>query len=405
METHQSVLENMRINLQRKLPEVRQCKPHKHIMSIAGGGPSLADTKEQLKGYICAVNGSLRYLLSEGIEVNACGVVDPGEHLAEIIEARPDIHYFIASQAHPKVFEKLKGCHVVMWHASGPEGSEELLKQARPDDWFMIGGGSTMGVRWLNLGHACGFREFHVHGLDSSYRNGQTHAYQERERQNSLVVGGFETSPAFLQQVTDFAATKALLNDSTIHLYGEGLLQSQTPGYWESNADLEHITPPGERWPEGEEIKETLKRMVGDDSVLDFGCGDGRFVESFTPEQYTGVDINPHAIDYCKKRYPDYRFGFSIHHRDVALCFTSLLHVPDSEIENTINRLSCCDRVIVGEIMGRGWRRNGNPPVYNRDKGEYFSMFEAAGMRINSLTQIPYNRYGGTDLTILEFGK
>ena len=224
------VLDNMRINLKRDLYEVRSCRAHSHRMSVAGGGPSLDDTKDKLSGYVCAVNGSMRYLREQGIDVHACGILDPSEHIADSIDAIDGVHYYVASMAHPSVFEKLKNCHVVMWHPSGAIGAEEFLRVERPDDWFMVGGGSTMGVRWLNLGYVCGFREFHVHGLDSSYRDGKTHAYDEHDRKDRITVGDRETSPNFLQQVDDFASTMERFSQNDmekirIKLYGEGLLQ------------------------------------------------------------------------------------------------------------------------------------------------------------------------------------
>ena len=220
------VLNNIAENIKRNLPEVAPCKPHTHTMSIAGGGPSLADTKDQLDGYICAINGSLGYLVDSGVSVNACGVVDPGEHIAGMIVPVDGVHYYIASTAHPKVFEKLKGQHVIMWHPSGPEGAEELLRREKPDDWLVIGGGSTMGVRWLNLGYVCGFRKFNVHGLDSSYRGGNTHAYPDRKRDNIIISDGWETSPNYLLQVADYGDTLKMLPDAEINLFGDGLLQS-----------------------------------------------------------------------------------------------------------------------------------------------------------------------------------
>lgn len=214
------VLDHIRVNLKRNLPEVRPCRAHSHKMSVAGGGPSLEDTKDKLDGYICAINGSLSYLLDNGIKVNACGVVDPHEHVADLIEARPDVHYYIASMAHPKVFEKLKGCHVIMWHASGPEGVDDLVKGLR------IGGGGTMGLRWLNIGYVCGFREFHIHGLDSSFKN-KTHAYPQPIDSQRIKVDGWETKTAFLNQVSDFSNTMAIMDGANFHLYGDGLLQDK----------------------------------------------------------------------------------------------------------------------------------------------------------------------------------
>ena len=125
----QMVLDHMEENLKRGIPEVKACRPHAHKMSVAGGAPSLSDTKGQLDGYVCAINGSLNYLYDNGIEAQACGILDP--HVD--IEPVKGVHYYVCSIARPEVFDALKGEHVVMWHSSGPPGAEEVLKKYRKD--------------------------------------------------------------------------------------------------------------------------------------------------------------------------------------------------------------------------------------------------------------------------------
>ena len=227
----QMVLDHMEINLRRDLPEVKVCRPHAHKMSVAGGAPSLSDTKDKLDGYICAINGSLNYLYDNGIEAQACGILDPH------VDVKPikGVHYYVCSIARPEVFDALKNEHVVMWHSSGPTGAEEVLKKHRKD-YLMMGGGSTMGLRWINLGYMMGFREFHLHGLDSSYRNGSTHAYNDHEREQRMTVNGRETSPNFLKQVSDFSGvmdrfSQPDVDPVNIKLYGTGLMQDTHAQY------------------------------------------------------------------------------------------------------------------------------------------------------------------------------
>lgn len=226
------ILGYIKENIKLQLPEVRPCHAHTHSMSVTGGGPSLKDTQDELSGYICTVNGSHDYLLEQGIRPNACGILDPKPEIANRITPQEDVHYYVASMAHPDVFEKLSGYHVIRWHASGLPGIEGLLRAERPDDWYLIGGGSTMGLRWLNLGYVCGFREFHLHGLDSSYQNGNTHAYSDHKRKNQITIDGRKTSPNFMQQVMDFGAVldrfeQADMDNTDITLYGDGLLQDR----------------------------------------------------------------------------------------------------------------------------------------------------------------------------------
>ena len=232
------MLGNMRSSLERNLPALKVCKPHNLILSVAGGGPSLADTVKDLTGYIATINGSLKFLLSQPI-VNGspyfCGVMDPNEHIADGLVDDCNIRYYVASICHPAVFDKLKNCHVVLWHttpiSTGDEaGATDILK-AYSKDWMAVGGGCTMGLRWINLGYVLGFRNFNLHGLDSSFRGSKTHAYPDRaDKKNHLTVDGRETRLNFLAQVRDFLSVLETLQkpgfDRTeIKVFGEGLLQ------------------------------------------------------------------------------------------------------------------------------------------------------------------------------------
>jgi hypothetical protein len=72
--------------------------------------------------------------------------------------------------------------------------------------------------------------------------------------------------------------------------------------------------------------------------------------------------------------------------------------VPDYEIENVISLAKQYKRIVIGEIMGRQWRRPGNPPVFNRELSEYADMIQRPYEVIN----VQYPRYG-CDLTLAVF--
>lgn len=229
------MLSNMRSALSRGLPEVVGCRPHGHILSVAGGGPSLADTKDRLTGIIAAINGSLGYLTEHGILPHVCGILDPGAHMPDVITADRRVRYYVASICDPGVFDKLKDCDVRLWHPTSVTGGSGLL-ELRGGDWLQIGGGSTMGLRWCNLGYVLGFRTFHLHGLDSSFRDGATHAYQDRERSGEIItVDGRKTRANFLEQVSDFFDMLDLFareaDPVTFEVFGDGLLQDRWKAY------------------------------------------------------------------------------------------------------------------------------------------------------------------------------
>lgn len=221
------MVENIRSALGRGLPEVKFCRPHDLDISIVGGGPSLADTWRDLNGYIAAINGSMAYLLDKGITPNACGLLDPNHHIVDMVPAHKDVTYFVASVCDPDLFDKLRDCHVVLWHPTAIPFSEDILGGR-----LQVGGGCTMGLRWINLAYVCGFRSFHLHGMDSSFRDGKTHAYPDyRDDDEHLTVNGYLTRLNFLEQITDFAGMLARLSmpdvdPINIEVHGDGLLQN-----------------------------------------------------------------------------------------------------------------------------------------------------------------------------------
>lgn len=232
------MLANMRSSIARGLPQVTACRAHGRTLSVAGGGPSLADTRERLGDVIATMNGSLRYLLGQPKDgANyLCGIMDAGEHIADMIVADPQVRYYVASICDPSVFDKLRGCDVRLWHVSpdsteDPKGVAAVLDTAYPDKWHAICGGCTMGLRWINLGYFFGFRRFELHGLDSSFRETATHAYPDRaDAKEWREFRGRMTRPNFLAQVYDFFETVDMFNrpefeDIQIAMLGDGLLQ------------------------------------------------------------------------------------------------------------------------------------------------------------------------------------
>ena len=224
----ETMLEHVRSALGRHLPLPQLCRPHGRTLSVAGGGPSLGDTWRNLDGVIVTANAGLGFLLSKGITPWACGLLDARPHIADLIEPHPGVFYFVASTCHPSVFDKLKGCKVVLWHPSGMPGITDVL----PPDTDMIAGGTTMGMRWLNLAHYMGFRRFEMHGLDSSYRGDKTHAYPDSRdgKAGTIEINGYVTDNNFLTQCTDWFTLEEMFaleaDKPTVTFHGDGLLQS-----------------------------------------------------------------------------------------------------------------------------------------------------------------------------------
>lgn len=142
---------------------------HDGVMVIVGAGLSAADHVEEIreekaKGRpIVAVKGMHDWLIERGIIPNAWVCLDPQERILDCVKLkRREVCYMLATQGHPKLFDWLSDCQVVMWHAWTP-GEE---KEAVPDSMW-VGGGSSSGLRAITLGYLQGFRRFILFGFDS----------------------------------------------------------------------------------------------------------------------------------------------------------------------------------------------------------------------------------------------
>ena len=97
-------------------------------------------------------------------------------------------------------------------------------------DSVLIGGGSTVTLRWINLGYVCGFRKFKIHGLDSSF-TGAIHAYKQVQTVNhEMTFYGRKTSIGYCAQIADFFRMMDRMSADDVdpidvELYGDGLLQ------------------------------------------------------------------------------------------------------------------------------------------------------------------------------------
>jgi len=120
--------------------------------------------------------------------------------------------------------------------------------------------------------------------------------------------------------------------------------------YWEKRADS---------WNQQAQVdkvkKDKLRGIIQSlsfKSVLDVGCGNGRFVSMFDGKEYAGFDISKRLIEICEDRYPDKHFFISsvedlTYHDtnnvdgkvDLIFCYTTLEHVPPEYIGQAVEAL------------------------------------------------------------------
>ncbi|MCG7402260.1 MULTISPECIES: class I SAM-dependent methyltransferase [Caballeronia] len=180
-----------------------------------------------------------------------------------------------------------------------------------------------------------------------------------------------------------------------------------------------HIKPEtGFSYPEGFDVARALHDAVGGAvPVLEIGCGVGRIASLFDANEYVGVDVNPNALKQARETLPGHRL--KIHDAGIAypdapcvLFYTVLLHVADHVVDGLLAEAAeGRERFIIAELMDRRWRREGDPPVFNRDPEEYILKMAALGFALSGFSKFEYERYAvepwnvGRDsrLTVLVF--
>lgn len=203
-------------------------------VSICGSGPSLADTCTALEGDVIAINNSLSYLLGRGIVPKFAMFWDAAEVVAKFAIPHPDITYLVGARCHPSVFARLEGCKQIVWHAGGDYNIADFLVEHNINE-PMINGGSAGVTRCMYLAFALGYRNFHLHGADSSYSDeGKTHVNESvvPEKDFRVWVGNhqgnrqFRTTPEWCGQVEEIKLIYPWFSQIlgvSVKAHGEGL--------------------------------------------------------------------------------------------------------------------------------------------------------------------------------------
>lgn len=212
--------------------EMRDGTPFPAI--IVGGGPSLANDLWRIRGYqlsgavIFATNNTYRYLKDNGITPNAHVMHDAREGNLPFVPENDTICYY-ASQCHPSVLDAA-GDRLICWHPHS-ETVLEFLKD-NPKGPIMVSGGSTVGLNAMSLAYILGHRQFMVFGFDSSYADGDHHAYPQALNDGEHVVDAevdgklFKCAPWMVQQSEQFISLANQLTSlgCEVRVFGTGLL-------------------------------------------------------------------------------------------------------------------------------------------------------------------------------------
>ncbi len=171
---------NIESALERNIPDMPAYAKHPGGWHICAGGPSLRKEITRIKkakGVIVSVNGTHDYLLSKGITPDVFIITDPQEHCKKFVKnPQKNVIYLVAAHCHPTVFDRLENYNVQLWY---PLDYELPVSVA-------IGGGTTVGMRAINIGYTQGFRDIHLWGFDGCVTTSH-HAYPQKENEKDEV--------------------------------------------------------------------------------------------------------------------------------------------------------------------------------------------------------------------------
>ena len=225
--------ENVLANLKRGLAQVEALPENNRHLVIVGGGPSLKTTWQEIFVWILngadvmALNGAAKFLNDRGVLPTYQLVIDPRDN-SHLIGLTKD--YLIGSQVDPVTLENLPQDRTALVHMYG--SANGLVNGT------LIGGDVTAGLVAMCTGYTLGYRSLHLYGYDSSYEEGEHHAYPQEQtdqeqkrlevyaRDKDGVMQKFTTNYAMAKQAELFPKTVELLcnADCTMTVHGTGLI-------------------------------------------------------------------------------------------------------------------------------------------------------------------------------------
>ena len=232
--TEEELCSNIRSAIARGLPELTLA-PIKHdgnIVLVASGW-SMPDYIDDIKAHrragqpIVAIKAAHDFLVEHGVEPDLWVNLDPRDRTDGIQRLNDHTVYMPASRCPPSTFDYLQGRKILLWH-SWIEGAE--LTAIGPKR-LAIGGGTTSGLRAINIGYLLGFRNFTLYGYDSCNRADGVKRFTGEASGPSIdvFVGGptgkkFNCNMAMAQQANEFQKLFETMGDITLDVKGPGLI-------------------------------------------------------------------------------------------------------------------------------------------------------------------------------------
>ena len=225
---------NIRSALARGLPEFAPAPTsHDGTFVCVASGWSMPDYIDEIKAHrragrpIVAVKAAHDFLVENGVNPDMWVNLDPRDRTNGIQRLNDHTVYMPASRCPPSTFDYLKGRKVLLWHswAEGPE-----MAAIGPNK-LAVGGGTTSGLRAVNIGYLLGFRNFTLYGYDSCNRADGVKRFTGDVTGPAIdvFVGGptgkkFNCNMAMAQQANEFQKLFDVMGDITVDVKGPGLI-------------------------------------------------------------------------------------------------------------------------------------------------------------------------------------
>jgi SAM-dependent methyltransferase len=363
------LIANIKANSALKREWIAQVPAHDGVALICGSGPSLGDDLGMIDelhskgGTIFAMNGAASFLAGKGFWADYQVIADAREQTATLIG--PARNHIFASQVHPALFAKETDAKLVQ--VNFYEDHTEFLKlieDVGPADFALIGSHGSVGNVSLALVYAMGFRNIHVFGFDSSFRDEAGHAFSQpmnvTEPVCQVEYAGkkYQCTFTMKSQADVFPRLAYELEQmgARFTVHGSGFLQDRWNGeraktLEQREADKYRLMweqPNYRDWSPGLDNVERAMVTLGisaNDSLTDFGCGAGQATLAFRAHgvKAIGIDIARNATDEGGEE--DWFFEACLWRlppivSDCGLCCDVMEHIPPKKIDDVLSGIA-----------------------------------------------------------------
>jgi uncharacterized Rossmann fold enzyme len=231
----ETLFAHMDAAIARGYPQIKEAQPIKtEPILLVASAPSVRGQIEVIRKMkaagspIVAIKGAHDWLIAQGVIPDYALAIDPQEHRIAFYKPRKEVHYMIASQCHPALFDNLNGYQVTIWHPYVKKG------QDRPKNSMLIGGGTTSGLRAISLFYVLGYRQFELFGFDSCNEGQMLRVNGEKIKEGDKLVEvkidpqgeTFYCNTAMALQAEHFQTYYEYLPDAVFNGHGHGLIQA-----------------------------------------------------------------------------------------------------------------------------------------------------------------------------------